>query len=72
MFIILIIYLKLFTHVTIQGWTSILVVVLFLGGVQILSIGLIGEYLARVGVDIKARPLYIISEVVENSIEEKS
>jgi glycosyltransferase involved in cell wall biosynthesis len=49
---------------TMPGWTSILVVVLFLGGVQLISIGIIGEYLARVYNESKARPLYFVKEKI--------
>jgi len=49
---------------TIEGWTSLLLVVLLFGGIQLISLGIIGEYLARVFTEIKARPLYIIKEVI--------
>lgn len=54
------IYLKFFTDTTIQGWTSMVILVLILGGIQLLSIGLIGEYLSRVHDESKRRPLYVI------------
>lgn len=47
---------------TIQGWTSLLVVVLFLGGVQLISIGVLGEYIGRIYRETKRRPLYVIAE----------
>lgn len=46
----------------IPGWTSIFVASLFLGGVQLISIGILGEYLGRIYEEIKGRPLYIIDE----------
>lgn len=49
---------------TIQGWASIFVASLFLGGVQLMSIGILGEYLGRIYEEIKGRPLYIIGEEV--------
>lgn len=49
---------------TIQGWPSLMVVVTAIGGVQLLAIGLIGEYLGRVYKEVKRRPRYHISEVV--------
>ena len=58
-------YLRLFTDRTIQGWTSVLVVVLFLGGVQLLSIGIIGQYVGRIYDEVKGRPLYLVEETVE-------
>jgi polyisoprenyl-phosphate glycosyltransferase len=47
---------------TIPGWTSLLVTVLLLGGIQLLSLGIIGEYLARIFNESKARPLYFIKD----------
>lgn len=55
-------YAYFFTDQTIPGWTSILVAVLFLGGVQLISIGMLGEYLIRVYNESKGRPLYIIKD----------
>lgn len=49
-------------HKTIPGWTSILVSILIIGGMQLISIGIIGEYLARVFNEAKNRPLYLIKE----------
>ncbi|MEA5115131.1 MAG: glycosyltransferase family 2 protein [Geobacteraceae bacterium] len=49
---------------TIQGWTSLLVVVLFLGGIQLLSIGLLGEYIGRIHRETKKRPLYVVAEKI--------
>lgn len=46
----------------IQGYPSLMIVVLFLGGIQLLSLGLIGEYLGRVFKETKNRPLYFIKE----------
>jgi len=62
--IIIALYLKLATNVTLQGWTSLMLVVLFLGGVQLLILGVIGEYLGRVYDEIRERPLYVIAEKV--------
>ena len=45
-----------------EGWTSIIIVVLLLGGVQLITLGLIGEYIARIYMEAKRRPLYIIDE----------
>lgn len=47
---------------TVPGWTSILVSVLIIGGIQLLSIGIIGEYIARIFNETKARPLYFIKD----------
>jgi glycosyltransferase involved in cell wall biosynthesis len=46
--------------IDLPGYASILVVVLFFGGLNMLGIGIIGEYLGRVFVEVKQRPLYLI------------
>ena len=43
-----------------MGFTTLVTLVLFMGGVQLLSIGLLGEYLARIYDEVKARPLFIV------------
>jgi glycosyltransferase involved in cell wall biosynthesis len=47
---------------TVPGWTSILISVLIIGGVQLLSLGIIGEYIARIYNEAKGRPVYFIRE----------
>lgn len=58
-----IIYVKAFTNSTIPGWSSIVIIVLLLGGVQLIALGMIGEYLGRVHDETKYRPLYIVENV---------
>ncbi len=48
---------------TIPGWTSVMVVILALGGIQLTVLGIIGEYLGRLYLESKQRPLYLIDEV---------
>ncbi|MDI6731801.1 MAG: glycosyltransferase family 2 protein, partial [Candidatus Margulisbacteria bacterium] len=63
-YIVYALYIRLFTAQAIAGWTSVLVAVLFIGGIQLISLGIIGEYLSRVFDETKQRPLYIIDEKV--------
>jgi len=54
-----------FHGMVIPGWTSNLVSILLIGGIQLVSIGIIGEYIARIFNEVKARPLYFIKDKVE-------
>ena len=46
----------------IQGWTSLIVTVLFLGGVQLLAVGVLGEYIGRIYEEVKRRPMYLVQD----------
>lgn len=48
----------------IPGWTSLIVALLFLGGVQLLAIGILGEYIGRIYEEVKRRPLYLVRDAV--------
>lgn len=48
-----------------QGWTTLIVLVLLIGGVQLLILGTIGEYIARIYDEVKQRPNYIIKEILD-------
>ncbi|WP_201977646.1 glycosyltransferase family 2 protein [Hymenobacter rubidus] len=56
------IYVLLFTNRAVSGWASVLVSVLFIGGIQLLVLGIMGEYLGRLFVQSKQRPPYLIRE----------
>lgn len=57
-------YLKLFTDIPILGLTAILLAIIVFSGVQILLIGVVGEYVARIFEEAKGRPLYLVAETV--------
>lgn len=59
-----VLYSHFFTKQTVQGWTSLVMVVLFLGGAQLVALGVMGEYLGRIYDETKGRPLYIVDEVL--------
>ena len=48
-----------------RGWTSVIISVSFIGGVQLITIGIIGEYISRINNDVRKRPLYIVEESSE-------
>jgi polyisoprenyl-phosphate glycosyltransferase len=56
------IYIKLFTNLALEGWTSLLIVMSFIGGIQLIMIGIVGEYLGKLFMAQKCRPSYIIKE----------
>lgn len=62
----LVILYALYSHFvlnkTITGWTSMIISTMFIGGIQLISIGIIGEYISRINDNVRQRPLYIIGE----------
>lgn len=56
------VYIHLFTDRAITGWTSVIISVLFVGGINLLMLGIIGEYLGKLFIENKRRPNYLISE----------
>jgi dolichol-phosphate mannosyltransferase len=54
---------KLGGFFNVPGWTSIVVVVTFIGGIQLIVLGVIGEYIGDIHAEVKRRPLYVVSEL---------
>jgi dolichol-phosphate mannosyltransferase len=62
LYMLVVLYWKFFTALTVPGWTSLIIIVLFLGGVQLICVGIVGEYVGKIYHEIKRRPLYLIRE----------
>ena len=60
------VFQKLLRKIEVTGYAAMICIILFLGGIQLLSIGVLGQYLARVFTETKARPSYIIREESKN------
>lgn len=56
---------------SVAGWASIVSMVCFIGGIQLLCLGVIGEYIGKIYLEVKARPRYIISDRTESEEQEK-
>ncbi len=70
-YIIVVVFQTIFYGNELEGYPSTLAVILFLGGVQLLSLGIIGEYIGRIFNEVKERPLYFVEEYHEGIIKKK-
>ena len=59
-----ILFIRFFTEQAVPGWASTVLPIYFIGGIQILCLGIIGEYLGKIYTETKKRPRYIIEEIV--------
>ena len=66
-YIAVVFYLRFFTDISWPGYTSIMAAVLFLGGVQLVVLGIMGEYVGRIFEQGQHRPLYLIDQIVSGS-----
>jgi dolichol-phosphate mannosyltransferase len=60
-------YERFFTDNTVAGWTTVIVLLLLVGGAQLIALGVIGQYIARIYDETKRRPLYVVSEEVDTA-----
>jgi dolichol-phosphate mannosyltransferase len=61
--------IRIFTGYNLPGYTSTIFAILFLGGVQLITIGILGEYVGRIYDEIKGRPLYLVAETAGAGLE---
>lgn len=57
-------YVRLFTKSWVEGWTFLMIAILLIGGIILLVLGIIGEYVGRIYGEIKQRPLYIVKDKI--------
>lgn len=55
---------RLMSNTTIPGFATTIIIMLFLGGVQLVTLGIIGEYVGRMYEEVKARPMYVVGETI--------
>ena len=70
-YLIITVIQKLFFGIKVAGYASILGVSLLLGGIQLLFLGIIGEYIARIYIETKERPIYIARNIIKNDKAKK-
>ncbi len=59
-----VLYFAIFTDKTLQGWPSTVIPIYFIGGIQLLSLGIVGEYIAKIYKEVKRRPRYFIEKSI--------
>ena len=64
-YLLYVLYVHFLTQRTVEGWTTVVVLILLIGGIQLLSLGIVGQYVARIFDEAKQRPLYLLDAVVE-------
>lgn len=62
LYALIVVYLKIFTDINVPGLSSILFSILFLGGIQFIVLGIIGEYIGKIFISVKRRSLYLIND----------
>lgn len=67
----IVVLVKYYMGLVIEGFTSLVFVIILFGGVQLISIGILGEYILRIFFQVKNRPLFIVKGVISNKVEKK-
>lgn len=62
-----VLYIKIFTTEAVPGWTTIAATISLLGGLQLIGLGIIGEYVGRIFEEVKARPLYLVQKEIKSA-----
>ncbi len=62
---------KLVSNINVDGFTQLVILISFLGGIQLFTIGIMGEYLAKKYIETKKRPIYIAKQIIDSSEKEK-
>jgi hypothetical protein len=70
-YLIVVILQKIISGINVPGYATIVVLILFLGGIQLFSLGIIGEYLSKMYVQVKNRPIYILKKYLDRDKNEK-
>ena len=59
-----------FPQVTVSGWTLLIIAIFFIGGVQMIMLGIVGTYIGKIYSEVKGRPLYIVSSIYSDSYDQ--
>ena len=68
-YLIVVIIQKLFFGIDVPGYATIVVLVLFLGGMQLFCLGLLGEYISKIYVQVKNRPIFVLKEHLGKNVK---
>ncbi len=66
-YLVIVVALRLLGQVELQGWTTVVFLVIWFGGMNLMSLGIIGEYLGRTYAEAKRRPMYIIASTTDEA-----
>ncbi len=70
--ILIVLYQTLILKSTVRGWSSLMISFLFMGGIQLVCLGMIGSYVGRIFDEVRARPLYFIQRITGRSAAEQN